>query len=200
MGISWIATVLCFTMFHQFQAKFAGYTTKLEHQQILNALRLDFASVLLCLCHGLSLSLFIQRSELLVRSDYATIDVAERIAENMKASTSFASTCPSPRFLHLFLHLFPWFPLFSTVFHRFPMFFNGFQCFPMFSNVFQCFPGVLWIRDILGQTTDWDSAVCLEILEVLSTRFDDYTRTAKLEQQLQAPLWTSYNISFAIVI
>lgn len=60
---------------NMFEAKFAGYTTKLEHQQILNAL-----------------------------SDYATIDVAERIAENMK---------------------------------------------------------------------------------VLSTRFDDYTRTAKLEQQLQ---------------
>eukprot|EP00439_Symbiodinium_sp_Y106_P036156 s2963_g4.t1 len=60
---------------NMFEAKFAGYTTKLEHQQILNAL-----------------------------SDYATLDVAERIAENMK---------------------------------------------------------------------------------VLSTRFDDYTRTAKLEQQLQ---------------
>lgn len=60
---------------NMFEAKFAGYTTKLEHQQILNAL-----------------------------SDYATIDVAERIAENMK---------------------------------------------------------------------------------VLSTRFDDYTRTARLEQQLQ---------------
>ncbi|CAJ1355992.1 unnamed protein product, partial [Effrenium voratum] len=60
---------------NMFEAKFAGYTTKLEHQQILNAL-----------------------------SDYATLDVAERIAENIK---------------------------------------------------------------------------------VLSTRFDDYTRTAKLEQQLQ---------------
>eukprot|EP00913_Durusdinium_trenchii_P026219 g24598.t1 len=60
---------------NMFEAKFAGYTTKLEHQQMLNSL-----------------------------SDYATIDLAERIAENMK---------------------------------------------------------------------------------VLSCRFDDYTRTAKLEQQLQ---------------
>lgn len=60
---------------NMFEAKFAGYTTKLEHQQVINSL-----------------------------SDYTTIDVAERIAENVK---------------------------------------------------------------------------------VLSTRFDDYTRTAKIEQQLQ---------------
>ena len=60
----------------------------------------------------------------------------------------------------------------------------------MFSRLFQWFS--LWIRDIsrLGQTRAVQ-------LEVRSTRFDDYTRTAKLEQQLQAPL---YDISFAIVI
>eukprot|EP00440_Ansanella_granifera_P025194 gb/GFBE01027366.1/.p1 GENE.gb/GFBE01027366.1/~~gb/GFBE01027366.1/.p1 ORF type:complete len:549 (+),score=184.28 gb/GFBE01027366.1/:1-1647(+) len=46
---------------NMFEAKFAGYTTKLEHQQVINSL-----------------------------SDYATIDVAERIAENVKVvSTRF---------------------------------------------------------------------------------------------------------------
>jgi len=46
---------------NMFEAKFAGYTTKLEHQQVINSL-----------------------------SDYTTIDVAERIAENVKVlSTRF---------------------------------------------------------------------------------------------------------------
>eukprot|EP00933_Yihiella_yeosuensis_P002826 TRINITY_DN10491_c0_g6_i1.p1 TRINITY_DN10491_c0_g6~~TRINITY_DN10491_c0_g6_i1.p1 ORF type:complete len:549 (-),score=131.36 TRINITY_DN10491_c0_g6_i1:146-1792(-) len=40
---------------NMFEAKFAGYTTKLEHQQIISAL-----------------------------SDYASVDIAERIAENVK--------------------------------------------------------------------------------------------------------------------